>query len=116
MAADEHVIVPATMDGRALAPDEMAAVGLQLQLGVAEGVRPRCHTCGEDAPWHCAVRLDAGNVTVGYALLYHCLAHRPTGAPLVVGGRVAQVLVPPPSSGWAVVNSIPELPPPPHLG
>ena len=125
MPAPEHHIQPALLDGKPLDLSQMAVLGCEVQLGSADGQPPRCHICGAPATWNAAVRLDLVGHTVGYALLFHCLAHRPTPTPVIVAGRTLECMVPPPSSNWAVVNGEPEpsgapgwprLPGPPRLG
>lgn len=128
MTQPQHTFTPPTLDGKVLTLDQMAMVGLESQAGIAvPGQPPRCYRCGQVAAWNAAVRLDAGGHTVGFALFFHCVEHRPAGGALMLPyclERAISVVVPPPSSSWAVVNGLPEppqagLPPldaPPRLG
>lgn len=122
--AQPHIVTPATLDGRVLDAAQMSVLGCELLLGCAGGP-PRCHACGVEATWNGAVHLQVGGHTVGYAILYHCLQHRPVGGPLALpGGGTVMLVVPPPSSNWATMNGLPApggsplppLAPPPRLG
>ena len=78
-------------------------------LGAIVGQQPTvaCHVCGVPAFWRCEVRLDEDGKTIGYAVLYHCLAHRPESKATCLA---ADVVAPPPSTNWRVVNGTTDQP------
>lgn len=116
------------LDGRALNIPEAIDVALQLNVGPPLGLRPRCYACGADSAWRCLVQLNVAGRTLGYAQIYHCVAHYPPEVGVLLGSApgadgAAQVqrcdlVSPPATDAWRAAASaqLPDMPAPPKLG
>ena len=125
---NEYHWKPPKLNGRELNIMEAIDIALQLNAGPPLALKPRCYACGADSAWKCVVQINVAGRTLGYAQLYHCVAHYPPQAGLLLGaspgvGEEAQVqrcdLVSPPETEAyraAAGSHLPAVPAPPKLG